>query len=287
MHGTAQVPAGRAPLGRQLYEEFRGLTNERAYVKAFNERLLCRSPGRQELFLGTDQREYFLPLLRGVVAGLPEEAQVFDCGAGAGEIVDSCLAQVPGRATIHLEEPNPRLFLQYVQRIQACERLRLGTVYNGLVLLPPAVGGGAPAGPAATGPGAGHPHALPPHGLPPALRPPRAGPAGHGGLHVWAAQGGRGGVPRLRGPGAGAGRRGGGGLVRAHAAGRARGGQPEEGIRRAQPAAEGRAGAAGAGAPLPSHAPWPGGAPAGGSPLQPDIARHGRAVPAGRAARGG
>lgn len=133
MHSTAQHSADRPPMRRQLYEEFRGLTNERAYVKALSERLLRRSPGRQGLFLGTDQREYFLPLLQELVAGLPEEAHVFDFGAGAGEIVDSCLAQVPGRATIHLEEPNPRLFLQYVQRVQACERLRLGTVYNGLV----------------------------------------------------------------------------------------------------------------------------------------------------------
>lgn len=133
MQGMAQVSESRLPIKRQLYEEFRGLTNERAYVKAFNERLLRQSPGRQGLFLGTDQREYFLPYLQALVAGLPEEAHVLDCGAGAGEIVDLCLAQVPGRATIHLEEPNPRLFLQYVQRVQACERLRLGTVYNGRV----------------------------------------------------------------------------------------------------------------------------------------------------------
>ncbi len=113
-----------------LKDEFRGLTNNEAYELAFNKRLLRPNPNLTGHFLGNTQREDFLPHLRSLLKNLPKQAQIFDFGAGAGEIVDLALREVES-ATINIEEPNPLLLAQYVERVSNSGNLSLGILHTG------------------------------------------------------------------------------------------------------------------------------------------------------------
>ncbi|MBX9694319.1 MAG: class I SAM-dependent methyltransferase [Cyanobacteria bacterium] len=113
-----------------LKDEFRGLTNNQAYELAFNKRLLRPNLSLPGHFLGNTQRDDFLPHLRSLLKNLPQQAQIFDFGAGAGEIVDLALKHVDN-ATINIEEPNPLLLAQYIKRVLNSGNLSLGITHNG------------------------------------------------------------------------------------------------------------------------------------------------------------
>ncbi len=113
-----------------IFEEFKNITNNQAYELAFNNRLLLRDPANPNVFLGNTQRQDFLPYLEEIVSKLPPEAQIFDFGAGGGEIVDVAL-KAAHSATINLEEPNHILLRQYESRIKKYQNLKVGISYQG------------------------------------------------------------------------------------------------------------------------------------------------------------
>lgn len=114
-----------------VLSEFRGLSNNEAYLHAFNQRVLLPSEDPVDPFLGNTQRVMFLPFLNQIVAGLGIGAKVLDIGAGKGEIVDLSLeSHAPAGTTVSIEEPNPILFQAYQQRLQRSPSLRLGQSWN-------------------------------------------------------------------------------------------------------------------------------------------------------------
>jgi SAM-dependent methyltransferase len=113
-----------------LKNEFQGLTNNQAYELAFNKRLLRPNPNIPGRFLGNTQRDDFLPHLHALLHQLSEQSQIFDFGAGAGEIVELALSEVAD-ATINLEEPNPLLLAQYLERVSKSDNLTLGVSHAG------------------------------------------------------------------------------------------------------------------------------------------------------------
>ncbi|MBY0358333.1 MAG: class I SAM-dependent methyltransferase [Candidatus Obscuribacterales bacterium] len=117
-------------MAQLLLDEFRGLNNNQAYELAFNKRLLRPNPNLPGRFLGNSQRDDFLPHLHTLLRELPESAEIFDFGAGGGEIVDLALKEVAS-ATINLEEPNPLLIAQYKERIAKSVNLSLGVSHTG------------------------------------------------------------------------------------------------------------------------------------------------------------
>lgn len=164
MSQVEQAEAGDSgdPL-KALLDEFRGVTNERAYELAFHKRLMRPDPSRPGHFLGNTQREGFLQYLLPIVEelrapfkpkddsnetvinlfgnllsfgpprshnyGLPM-LQVFDFGAGAGDIVDLALKVFPW-TVINLEEPNPILLSKYKAKLLNYPQLKLGIAYSG------------------------------------------------------------------------------------------------------------------------------------------------------------
>lgn len=149
MNPAEQVEAADSidPL-KALLDEFRGVTNERAYELAFHKRLMRPDPSRPGHFLGNTQREGFLQYLLPIVDELrapfkPDEdlelpkhnygrppIQIFDFGAGAGDIVDLALKKFPW-AVVNLEEPNPILLSKYKAKLLNYPQLELGIAYSG------------------------------------------------------------------------------------------------------------------------------------------------------------
>lgn len=115
----------------KILQEFSGLTNNAAYVKIFSERMMAPVPNRTGEFLGTDQRLDFLPFLHKAVATVPENGQIFDVGAGAGDVVDYALQYASHGVTINIEEPNSALIKSYVNRVVKYPHLKTGVVYEG------------------------------------------------------------------------------------------------------------------------------------------------------------
>lgn len=115
----------------QILEEFRGISNEQAYYNVFEKRVMKPIPGRNDAFLGSDQRLDMLPSLEKLVRKLPRNGQVFDVGAGAGAVVDFALNKAPEDAVINIEEPNTLLIQEYKQRLEKHPHLRRGVAYAG------------------------------------------------------------------------------------------------------------------------------------------------------------
>lgn len=113
-----------------MFEEFQDITNNEAYRKAFNERLLLPDPDVVGHFLGNTQRADFLPQLRQLITELPPHPNIFDVGAGAGEIIDIAFAAQES-GVINLEEPNPILLAEYVERVEHHPALTLGMAHEG------------------------------------------------------------------------------------------------------------------------------------------------------------
>ncbi len=111
--------------------EFKGLSNNEAYHKAFNQRVFLASNDPVDPFLGNTQRVMFLPFLNQLVGELHSDAQILDIGAGKGEIVDLSLEpHAPAGTRVSIEEPNPILFQAYQQRLQRSPSLHYGEGWN-------------------------------------------------------------------------------------------------------------------------------------------------------------
>jgi SAM-dependent methyltransferase len=112
-----------------LEEEFSSYSNNQAYDAVFASRMMLRDPEHKNRVLGNTQREDFLPVLHRLLGQLPSQPQIFDVGAGAGDIVDLALNQLID-ATIHVEEPNQVLLERYQQRVARYPALQCGQVFD-------------------------------------------------------------------------------------------------------------------------------------------------------------
>jgi len=92
-------------------------------------------PSRPGHYLGNTQREgflkYLIPIIDQICLTEPGTPfQIFDFGAGAGDIVDLALKRFPS-AVINLEEPNSILLNQYLAKVMRRPQLQLGISYSG------------------------------------------------------------------------------------------------------------------------------------------------------------
>lgn len=116
-----------------VMDEFDGLTNAQAYVNVFAKRIMKPVPNKCGEYFGCDQRIDMGPVLRGLVEKLPEHAEIFDVGAGAGDVVDFALKYAPKNTVINIEEPNKGLIDSYLKRLQKYPNLKQGIAYNGFL----------------------------------------------------------------------------------------------------------------------------------------------------------
>jgi SAM-dependent methyltransferase len=115
----------------KVLEEFTDLTNSMAYVKIFSRRMMKPVPNKSGEFFGTDQRIDMLPFLQKNVASVPERGEIFDVGAGAGDVVDYALKNAPKGTVINIEDPNPAMIKSYLKRLNKYAYLKVGSVYEG------------------------------------------------------------------------------------------------------------------------------------------------------------
>lgn len=96
-------------------QEFKGLSNEQAYVHVFSKRIMKPIPNRHGEYFGSDQRIDMTPFLKKAVATIPKNGQIFDvgAGAGAGDVVDFALKEAPQNTVINIEDPNSTLLNAY------------------------------------------------------------------------------------------------------------------------------------------------------------------------------
>jgi hypothetical protein len=118
-------------MSEKVLQEFTGITNDQAYVKVFSKRMMLPVPNKLGEFFGTDQRKYILPYIKHQLDILPKNGQIFDVGAGAGDVVDFALKDAPEGTVVNIEEPNPGLIKEYLKRIKDHPYLKIGTVYEG------------------------------------------------------------------------------------------------------------------------------------------------------------
>jgi hypothetical protein len=113
-----------------MFTEFQSISNYQAYKKVFSDRMMLPHPTDSRRLLGNTQREDFLPFLQPLIRRLPTNANIFDVGAGAGEIVDLALYEATS-AAISIEEPNPLLIKSYQERVKKYPNLHLALVHEG------------------------------------------------------------------------------------------------------------------------------------------------------------
>src|SRR3954466_1005293 len=96
---------------REIVEKtYSGLTGQQAYDLAYYNNLETSDPlGRCPYYRGTDQRDFFIPRLRGMLEKLPDTARIGDFGAGDGQTTAMALDALPGKAVIDLIEPSPAI----------------------------------------------------------------------------------------------------------------------------------------------------------------------------------
>lgn len=114
----------------RVLQEFSNLTNEQAYVHIFSHRIMQPIPNKIGEYFGCDQRIYMRPPLQKLVATVPENGQVFDVGAGAGDVVDFALKDVARGTIIHLEDPNPSFLKHYLRKLIS-NGIKSGLIYEG------------------------------------------------------------------------------------------------------------------------------------------------------------
>lgn len=86
--------------------EFGGLDGDSQYRNAF-ARLLKQDPLGRVPMLGTDQRDWFVPALQGLVEEVvPAGGHVLDVGGGDGQTVALLAGALPERVSVSLIEPN-------------------------------------------------------------------------------------------------------------------------------------------------------------------------------------
>lgn len=115
----------------KVLAEFTDLTNSMAYVKIFSRRMMKPVPNRKGEFYGNDQRLDMLPFIQKSVSAVPENGQVFDVGAGAGDVVEYALKNAPKGTTVNIEEPNPIMINSYLNKLKKYAYLKTGIVYEG------------------------------------------------------------------------------------------------------------------------------------------------------------
>lgn len=118
-------------MAETVLEEFTGLTNALAYVKIFSRRMMKPIPNRTGEFYGTDQRLDMLPYLKKCVAAVPLNGQIFDVGAGAGDVVDYAIKNAPKGTVVNIEDPNSALIQSYLKKLRKYANLKAGVVYEG------------------------------------------------------------------------------------------------------------------------------------------------------------
>jgi len=118
---------------KEVLEEFSHLTNEEAYVHVFSQRMMKPVPNRNAEYYGCDQRIDMIPFLKRLVDKLPANAQVFDVGAGSGDVVDFSLQNAPQNTVINIEEPNSILIQSYLKTLKRYPHLRTGIAYDGII----------------------------------------------------------------------------------------------------------------------------------------------------------
>lgn len=126
---TVSVREGRMIAG--VLEAFHGLTNAQAYARIFSKWMMRPVPGRESEFYGCDHRLDMQPFVRRLVADLPENGEIFDVGAGAGDVVDFALKDARAGTVINLQDPNRALLDEYLERIKRNPHLKQGIVYRG------------------------------------------------------------------------------------------------------------------------------------------------------------
>ena len=96
---------------REIVEKtYSGLTGQQAYDLAYYDNLETSDPlGRCPYYRGTDQRDFFIPRLRGMLEKLPDTVRIGDFGAGDGQTTAMALDALPGKAVIDLIEPSPAI----------------------------------------------------------------------------------------------------------------------------------------------------------------------------------
>ena len=116
-----------------VLDEFSGLTNAQTYVNVFSKRMMKPVPNKSGEYFGCDQRIDMLPVLRKLVAKLPENAEIFDVGAGAGDVVEFALKYAPANTVINIEEPNRDLINSYLKILKKYPQLKQGITYDGIL----------------------------------------------------------------------------------------------------------------------------------------------------------
>ena len=118
-------------------QKFFLMTNAEAYVEVMHNRLMRPLPesGRTGEYWGNSQRADFYPCLRDTLFelgfGLGKVIKILDVGAGSHEMIDHLLKDYP--AIISAVEPNPLMLEQYYTALKRNHRLKLNSIYRGLI----------------------------------------------------------------------------------------------------------------------------------------------------------
>ena len=120
-------------MNETVLKEFQNLTNAQAYVHIFSKRMMKPIPKHPGEFLGTDQRSDMLPYIQRLVLTLPKNAEVFDVGAGAGDVVEFALKDAPSGTRVNIEEPNRDLIKAYSEKLKHYPNLKPGIAYEGFL----------------------------------------------------------------------------------------------------------------------------------------------------------
>lgn len=118
-------------MSEKVLQEFDGLTNDQAYVHIFSQRMMKPVPNKPGEFYGCDQRVRMIPSILKLINKLAPHSQVFDVGAGAGDVLDFALENAAYGTVVNIEEPNPSLLQAYSKRIRNYINLKPGIAYEG------------------------------------------------------------------------------------------------------------------------------------------------------------
>lgn len=112
---------------RIVANEFAGLDIHDQYYNAF-ARLLKRDPLGRVAMLGTDQRDHFVPRIRGLLDGTPA-CRILDVGCGDGQTFALIADAVANGSTIDLIDPNADYVEAYSTRLAAMPHVALGEAH--------------------------------------------------------------------------------------------------------------------------------------------------------------
>ncbi len=125
-----KLPVEETEALERVLTEFDSLTNDETFVHIF-QRIMEPVPGKPSEFYGCDQRIDLVPSLNQLVEKLPQNAQIFDVGAGSGDVVDFALKNAPRGTVVNIEEPNRLLIKEYLEKLKKYDHLKTGFVLDG------------------------------------------------------------------------------------------------------------------------------------------------------------